>query len=452
MNVTSIFYRSIIIAIIVLITVSSGSFAQFDVLCQSYGTLSTIAGKGGSGDGDLNEWDTASEGKPAINAVLSGPHFAMADSSGNVYIADKNAHAIRKVDVNGIITTVAGTNRAGDGADGRAIEQPLNFPNGLWVNKKGEFYLLDLANNKIRKVDAAGNMTTLFKDSAGISLGRGLWVSGTEDTIWYASGTTVRMWTTTGGIVTYADGFSGLGNIIQDRNGFLVATDRVGHLVYRIDRQGNKTIIAGNGTTSGGGDGSPALEAGFDEVRGVWFLEDNSYFLATHEGSQVWYIDKQGIAHIFLNGKNGDDYHSGDGENYRTPGNKVSEVRSVTVDYQGNIVIVENDRGYVRKITKVDVGIRSGRICKNILQPQVRENRQAGSVQLTYTYKGADAGSVCIVNQQGRQVDVPMTHEIAHGKHMVSWKNHAVVNGVYYIVFRMGSGYATQPWVVFTQF
>jgi hypothetical protein len=84
-----------------------------------------------------------------------------------------------------------------------------------------------------------------------------------------------------------------------------------------------------------------------------------------------------------------------------------------------------------------------------MLQPQVCENRRTGSVQLTYSDNGADAGSVCIVNQQGRQLDVPMTYEFANGKHMVSWKNHTVVNGIYYILFRMGSGFATQPWVVF---
>jgi hypothetical protein len=436
MTTPTVFYRSLFFGVIAAMTVSSDCFAQFETLSQSYNLLSTIAGKGGSGDGDVNEWDSTAEGKPAVEAVLSGPHFAMADSAGNVYIADKNAHAIRKVDVHGIITTVAGTNRSGDGADGRAVEQALNFPNGLWVNKKGEYYILDLGNNKVRKVDMAGNMTTLFRDSAGISIGRGLWVNSTEDTVWYVGGTAVKMWTAAGGIVTWADGFMSPGNIVQDRNGFVVVTDRSGHRVYRIDSQGTKTVIAGNGTTGGGGDGSPALETGFDEVRGVWFLDDNSYFLATHEGSQVWHIDNQGIAHLFLNGKNGDDNHSGDGENYRTQGFKVSEVRSVTVDYRGNVLIVENDRGFVRKIAKADVGIVSGRHFHSGSQPQLRVNRRTGSALLTYRHRGAATTGIAIVNQQGQAVDVPMAYTVHRGVHEVRWENGTLPGGLYFVVVR----------------
>lgn len=181
----------LIIMVLGIFVVKNSLYAKTDSFLESFNLLKTVAGKGGNGN--ENEWDEKYEGKPAIDAVLSRPHFTMADSAGNIYIADKNAHAIRKVDVSGIISTVAGTNEAGDGGDGLAVEQQLNSPNGLWVNRKGEFYILDLGNNKIRKVDSKGNMVTLFKDDEGISLGRGLWLNDTEDTVWYSSGSRVKI-------------------------------------------------------------------------------------------------------------------------------------------------------------------------------------------------------------------------------------------------------------------
>jgi hypothetical protein len=108
-------------------------------------------------------------------------------------------------------------------------------------------------------------------------------------------------------------------------------------------------VLAGNGDTFGGGDGFPALETGLPGVRGVWPVPSGGYFLATHAGSQVWYLDPQGIIHLFLDGSTGG-AHSGDGEYFYLPGAKVSEIRSVTLDYEGNMLITENDAGFVRRI------------------------------------------------------------------------------------------------------
>lgn len=87
--------------------------SQFDSLIQKYNTLITIAGKGNIDSKGINGWKTEYEGGNAVDAELSRPHFAMADSNGNIYIADKDAHAVRKI-VNEKIYTVADTNIAGD--------------------------------------------------------------------------------------------------------------------------------------------------------------------------------------------------------------------------------------------------------------------------------------------------------------------------------------------------
>ncbi len=422
----------------------SGYSYPWESFSKSYNLLTTIAGNSPSDNNNANIWSAGYEGKSAVNAQLSGPHIAVADSAGNVYIADKDAHAIRKVNPEGIITTVAGTNVSGDGGEGRANEQALSGPNGLWVNKKGEFYILDLGNSKIRKVDLEGNMTTLIVDTTWISVGRGLWVSNTEDTVWYASGSEIRMWTKASGIVIYANGFSALGNIVQDRNGYIVATDRVGNLVYRIDKQGNKTIIAGNGLTAGGADSTPALETGFWGVRGVWFLEDNTFFLGTHEGSQVWYIDEEGIAHLFLDGRDGDGNHSGDNENYRTPGIKISEARAVTVDYQGNVLVTENDRGFVRKIEKTNTAVLTGHAAFDGNSMQVYPNPSSGSIKVKFTLLHTEKVTICIYNQSGRIVEELMAEKRAAGTHEITWQSRNLPCGVYCIILRSERISATQ--------
>ncbi|MBI1839695.1 MAG: hypothetical protein HYR88_02445 [Verrucomicrobia bacterium] len=324
----------------------------FQNLIEAYGILDTVAGAGGA-PFDINKWDPAFEGGPATDALLSNPHFAMADKAGNIYIADKQSHAIRKVSPDGIITTAAGTSEKGNGTDKPtpATEVALNQPNGLWVRGDGTVYILDTGNDKVRRLSPDGTLRTLFSVSQGVSTGRGIWVRDDEGLAYVACGTTVKKWTPSKSARDFSTGYAELGNLVVDPGGNLVVTDRNGHRVYRVDSTGAQTPIAGNGTGFGGGDGYDALETGLLEVRGVWFLPNGSYFLATHRGSQVWYVDVDGIIHLFLHG-----YRSGsrrgDGSYFYAPQDaRVSEVRAITMDWQGNLLITENDAGFVRKVT-----------------------------------------------------------------------------------------------------
>jgi len=378
--------------------------AQYAKFADSYGILSTVAGKGEI-DNDEVGWKSEFENGLAIEAELTRPHYAMADATGNIYIADKDAHGIRKVTPDGKIQTIAGTNNSGDNGDGLGIECQLSSPNGLWVKSDGTVYILDLGNSKIRRLNTNGILETIVDDSEGIHLGRGIWVTINEDTIFYASLNQIKIWTIDKGIETYASGFKSLGNITQDKNGFLVATDRTVNVVYRISKDGSsKEIIAGNGTASGGGDGFLAKETGLNGVRGVWFLDDNSFFAATHEGSQIWYVDVVGKIHLFLNGKEGDEYHSGDGEKYNTQGYKISEPRSVSVDYNGNVIIVENDNGFVRKIKRDYVYYYTNRINKKDQRIAAFPNPVNNEVTISYYLSCKSFVNLKIYNLEGREV------------------------------------------------
>jgi hypothetical protein len=133
----------------------------FTNLVRSYGVLTTIAGAGGVQD--TNNWLPEFEGAPATNVFLSAPHITMADRAGNLYIADKDAHGIRKVRLDGTIITVAGTSSAGNGTNDPApgTEVALTEPNGLWVRADGTLFILDLGNGKVRRLDTNGTIRTL---------------------------------------------------------------------------------------------------------------------------------------------------------------------------------------------------------------------------------------------------------------------------------------------------
>jgi len=424
--------------------------AQYEELLNNYDILSTIAGKGEIENGGINGWLEEYEGGLAINAELSRPHFAMADSNNNIYIADKDAHAIRMIQPNGSIITVAGTSVAGDNGDGLATEHQLNSPNGIWVQDDGTVYILDLGNNKIRKLTTEGNLETIVDDQSGISLGRGLWVSQDKDTIWYASGSQIKIWTSTGGITTYSSGFSSLGNITADINGHIVATDRTANLVYRISADGSKEIIAGNGLSSGGGDGHKAIETGLFGVRGVWFLEDNSYLLATHEGSQVWYVDLNDTIHLFLDGREGDEFHSGDGENFKTPGYKISEARAVTTDYYGNILIIENDLGYIRRIAKKGfTPIREYDASENNITILTYPNPLNHSTTIRYTLP--KSGPIClkILDYTGKIIEILKDEYQNQGEREIEWqRDKSLPGGVYLIILEAGNHSLTRKLIV----
>jgi hypothetical protein len=98
---------------------------------------------------------------------------------------------------------------------------------------------------------------------------------------------------------------------------------------------GDKTVIAGNGTVSGGGDGFPALQTGLNGPCEVWPVPTGGYLFLLHDGGQLWYMDTASVLHLLVNGGSGTT-HNGDGVNFYDPLQlKISEGRSVSMDYNG---------------------------------------------------------------------------------------------------------------------
>jgi len=306
--------------------------SEFETLLSSYGKLRTAAGRGLIKGKEVNGWMESMEGGSATDAELSRPHMTMADGEGNLYIADKGGHAIRKVTTDGTIHTIASTGVAGFNGDGVGFETQLSSPNGLYSFPDGTTYILDLENDRIRKLSTSGDITTIVHDLNGISIGTGLWVSEDETLIYYTSGSVIKKWTQPEGLTAYATGFVSLGNMdVDPTDGNLVVTDRGANRVYRVFPDGSTEAIA---------------------VRGICFAPNGGYFLATHEGGQVWYVDTDGYIHLLIDG-DANDTHAGDGEDVKTPGRKISEPRAVTLSPNGDLIVTENDYGYVRGVERV---------------------------------------------------------------------------------------------------
>jgi uncharacterized protein (TIGR03437 family) len=113
--------------------------------------IETVAG--GAGDGDSG---------PAIQAQISPIQGIALDPAGNLYISDTDSHRVRRVDRYGIITTVAGTGEPGYGGDGGpARSARLNLPYGVAVDGSGTLYIADLGNNRVRRVSLDGVISTV---------------------------------------------------------------------------------------------------------------------------------------------------------------------------------------------------------------------------------------------------------------------------------------------------
>ena len=200
------------------------------VVNAATGIITTFAGTGG-------QQGRSGDHAAATLALLSTPNGLAFDAAGNLYIADTGNALVRMVNAAGTITTFAGNGTAGYNGDGiQATAASLNSPWGLVVSPAGALYIADLDNNRIRKVDASGKISTVAgTGSAGFS---GDGQSATQALLDNPAGLTM------------------------DVGGNLYIADAGNNRVRKVNAvTGNITTIAGTGGQSVAGDGGPADQA-----------------------------------------------------------------------------------------------------------------------------------------------------------------------------------------------
>jgi len=244
------------------------------------GTVSTYAGTGATG---------LTNG-PCASASFSSSWGIAVDVAGNVYVADG---VIRKIDSTCQVTTLAGGGKGGAGAvDGAGTAASFSQPEGLTLDASGNLYVADRGNNKIRKVDPDGNVTTVANLSApaAITVDAVGTLYAVDDNYIYkiANGqvTTLAGRGASGlidGPGTYA-AFYGLLGITIDANGNLFVTDSNNNAVRKVTPDGEVTTIAGG--VCGDADG-PANTATFNYPWGIAVDPDGVIYVADWGNNKI---------------------------------------------------------------------------------------------------------------------------------------------------------------------
>ena len=151
------------------------------------GTITTVAGSAAS-FGIVSPPGFSGDGGPATSAQLNEPEGVAVDAAGNLFIADTGNHRIRKVSAGGIITTVAGYSQGFSGDGGPALAAQLSGPASVAVDASGNLFIADLGNLRIRKVSTAGIITTVAGNGTWGSSGDGRPATSAELSLGFACG------------------------------------------------------------------------------------------------------------------------------------------------------------------------------------------------------------------------------------------------------------------------
>lgn len=232
--------------------------------------VTTIAGNGQRG--------YRGDGGPAVEAALNMPHELRFDVRGNIYVAERDNHVIRKVDMKtGVISTIAGTGVAGFGGDGGpGTKAQLRQPHSILFDKDGSLLICDIGNHRIRRLNLeTGIIGTYAGTGEAAKTPEGAPVHGTP--------------------------LQGPRTLALAANGDLYLTLREGNAIYRIDAK-TQTLhrVAGTGEKGYTGDGGPALDARLSGPKGLAVGHDKLY-VADTESHTIRCVDlKTGIISTVL--------------------------------------------------------------------------------------------------------------------------------------------------------
>ena len=278
------------------------------------GMLADVVGTGASGH--------SGDGGPAAKAQLRVPAGLTFDADGNLYIADRDNHRVRKVDKKGIITTVAGNGTAGFSGDGGpATQASLNLPSGVVVDKKGNLYIADRSNDRVRMVNTKGIIQTI----AG---------NGNEG---YHGDNMPALKAT-------LDKPFGLA---LDKDNNLYIADRGNNRIRKVDRSGMISTVAGDGGFYFIGDNGPAYRASIAGPTDVAVDGKGNIYIADRNNNRIRVVNKLGMIRTLM-GTGQQDYN-GDSELARET--NLHLPFGVALDKNGDLLVIDRSHYRIRKLT-----------------------------------------------------------------------------------------------------
>ena len=338
------------------------------------GIITTIAGNGSGG--------YSGDGGPATAAEMNIGFGGIAvDGTGNVFIAEELNERIRKATITGIISTIAG-NGAGassgvgsySGDGGPAISAGLGDPSDVAVDGSGNVYICDTRNNRIRKVTAAGIISTI---ATGLNVPYGVAVDGNNNVYIADQNNNLVKKVNTSGIISIVagngtQGYDGDGGIATaaeltyptgiavDGSGNIYIADGGNNRIRKVTTSGIITTVAGNGfgaivgtgSASGGysGDGGAATAAELNYPVSVAVDASGNIYIADQNNNRIRKVNTLGIISTFAgNGTQAFANLIGDGG--AATAAEVNVPGGVAVDGSGNVYILDGSNR-IRKVSK----------------------------------------------------------------------------------------------------
>jgi uncharacterized protein (TIGR03437 family) len=338
------------------------------------GLITTVAGTPGAAAGS-----TSGDGGPAVQAELNVPMGMAADSAGNyLYISEYQACRIRRVALKtGLISTYAGDGVCRLGQDGAAGSTSLYYPTGLLIDSQGRVVVAELLGNRIRRIDANGNVTTIAGNGTAGLAGNG----GVATQAMIASPTSLTQ--DSKGNLFFVDsanclvreidinttvlhtiagttcGFSGDGGaplsaqltpgaLLVNPAGDTIYMSDAGTRVRKINLTANLiTTYAGTGTSTLSSDGGLATQTPLAGAGSMAFASDGSLLIAQNFG--VRRVSSGGIVGTFA----GIDPEAGDGGS--APNAILAYPSYVAPDGKGGFVFNDQANGRIRAVTSAGV-------------------------------------------------------------------------------------------------
>ncbi len=277
--------------------------------------VTVIAGTGRAG------W--SGDGGPAVQAQINDPYGIVRGPDGALWFCEHAGHRIRRIDREGVITTIAGTGTAGYSGDGGpAAAATFHLPHELRFGPDGHLYIVDTGNQVIRRIDLATGLITTV------------------------AGTNRRGYQGDGGPASQAT-FNGPHSLQFGPDGSLYVCDVGNHVIRRINTHGVIETIAGTGRPGPTPDGARFASTPLHSPRSLDFDRQGDLWLVTREGNQVFRLSLPTgrIHHMAGSGEAG---FAGNGGPAREA--QLNGPKGIALDAEGNAWLADTESHSIRLV------------------------------------------------------------------------------------------------------